>query len=132
MLTGEVKGSSGGVLQVGINHQSIYAAGAFSPGDQVICFIRPESVMVFPSDYAAESSARNVFRGTVMKIQAIGLLLKLQIDCGFPITAHVTQQAMDDLNLEAGMHIVAAFKATAVHVIRSQKSYSSHSAGSLK
>jgi tungstate transport system ATP-binding protein len=119
MLAGEVRGSSGGVLEVGINHQSIYATGDFSPGEQVMCFIRPESVMVFPPDYAVDSSARNVFPGTVTKIQPIGLLLRIQIDCGFFITAHVTQQAMDDLHLETGMRIVAVFKATAVHVIKS-------------
>ena len=122
MLAGEVRGSSGGVLEVGINHQSIYATGAFSAREQVMCFIRPESVMVFPSDYAADSSARNVFPGIVIKIQPIGLVFRIQIDCGFPITSHVTQQAMDDLHIETGMRIVAVFKATAVHVIRSPNS----------
>ena len=87
-----------------------------------MCFIRPESVMVFASDYAADSSARNVFPGAVTKIQPIGLLFRIQIDCGFPITAHVTQQAMDDLHIESGMRIVAVFKATAVHVIRNPNS----------
>lgn len=118
MLAGEVRGSSCGVLEVGINHQSIYATGAFSTGDQVICFIRPESVMVFPSGYAADSSARNVFPGTVKKIQPIGLLFRVQIDCSFVLSAHVTQQAMEDLHIEVGMEVVAAFKATAVHVIK--------------
>jgi tungstate transport system ATP-binding protein len=122
ILAGEVRGSSGGVLEVGINHQSIYATGAFSPGEQVMCFIRPESVMIFPSDYAVGSSARNVFPGTVTMIQPIGLLFRIQIDCGFSITAHVTQQAMGDLHIKTGMCMVALFKATAVHVIRSPNS----------
>lgn len=118
LLAGEVRGSSGGVLEVGVNHQSVYATGDFSPGERVTCFIRPESVMVFPSGHAADSSARNVFPGVVTKIQPIGLLFRVLIDCGFPITAHVTQMAMDDLHIEAGIRISAVFKATAVHVIR--------------
>ncbi len=126
MLAGEVRGSSGGVLEVGINHQSIYGTGAFSLGERVMCFIRPESVMVFPADYAADSSARNVFPGTVTKIQTIGLLFRIQIDCGFPLSAHVTQQAMDDLHIETGMRIVAVFKATAVHVILQPEQLSSY------
>ncbi len=122
MLAGEVRGSSGGVLEVGINGKSIYATGAFSPGDHIICFIRPESVMVFGFEHAADSSARNVFPGIVQKIQPIGLVFRIQIDCGFPIIAHVTQQAMDDMHIETGMRIVAVFKATAVHVISSPNS----------
>jgi tungstate transport system ATP-binding protein len=122
MLTGEVRGSSGGVLEVGINGKSIYATGDFLQGEQVICFIRPESVMVFPSVHTADSSARNVFPGIVTKMQPIGLLFRIQIDCGFPVSAHVTQQAMDDLHIETGIRIVAIFKATAVHVIRNPNS----------
>jgi tungstate transport system ATP-binding protein len=124
MLAGEVRRSSGGVLEVGINGHNLYATGAFSLGDHVICFIRPESVMVFPPEHAAESSARNVFPGIVMKIQPIGLLFRIQIDCGFTVTAHVTQQAMDDLHIVNGMRMVAVFKATAVHVIRDPNSLS--------
>jgi tungstate transport system ATP-binding protein len=126
MLAGEVRGTSGGVLEVGINHQSIYGTGAFSLGERVMCFIRPESVMVFPADYAADSSARNVFPGTVTKIQTIGLIFRIQIDCGFPLSAHVTQQAMDDLHIETGMRMVAVFKATAVHVILQPEELSSY------
>ncbi len=124
MLAGEVRGSSGGVLEVGINGKSIYATGGFLLGEQVMCFIRPESVTVFPSVHAADSSARNVFPGIVTKIKPIGLLYRIQIDCGFLVTAHVTQQAMDDLQIEAGMRVVAVFKATAVHVVRSPNSLS--------
>jgi tungstate transport system ATP-binding protein len=54
----------------------------------------------------------------VKKIQPIGLLFRVQIDCSFVLSAHVTQQAMEDLHIEVGMEVVAAFKATAVHVIK--------------
>ncbi len=118
VLTGEVRGASCGVLEVAVKGKSIYATGSFNEGEQVMCFIRPESVTVFPSGYADGSSARNIFPGAVMKIQPMGLLYRIQIDCGFPVTAHVTQQAREDLGIEAGMPIVAVFKATAVHVVR--------------
>ncbi len=74
--------------------------------------------MIFPADPTPDSSARNVLSGKVIKVQPIGLFFKLQIDCGFLLSAYVTSQAMDDLHVEAGMQAIAAFKATAVHVIK--------------
>ena len=118
MLKGKVAGSSGGVLTVRINGCDIFATGAFAPGEQVMCFIRPEHVIIFPAEPTPDSSARNVFTGKVIKVQPIGLFFKLQIDCGFLLSAYVTPQAMDDLHVEAGMKVAAAFKATAVHVIK--------------
>jgi tungstate transport system ATP-binding protein len=119
VLPGRVKGSSGGVLEVEVGGRSIFATGFFPSDEQVTCFIRPESVVVFPADYTDGSSARNLFPGKVAKIQTIGLLFRIQIDCGFTLIAHVTRQALDDLCLEPGKPVVAVFKATAVHVITS-------------
>ncbi len=119
VLEGKVTGSQSGVIEVDINGRHIFAAGEFMPGIQVLCLIRPEHVMVFPGEDAPVSSARNVFHGRVMKIQPMGMIYKIQIDCGFILTAHVTLQAMDDLHITTGMQVVAAFKATAVHAIRS-------------
>ncbi len=124
VLPGRVNGSCRGVLEVEVCGQIICATGSFPAGEQVTCFIRPESVVVFPPKKTDGSSARNLFQGTVVTIQAIGFLFRIQIDCGFTLIAHVTQQAMDDLRLETGKPVVAVFKATAVHVIRSPESRS--------
>jgi molybdopterin-binding protein len=118
ILKGAVTKSSGGMLEVNINGRDIFVTGAFLPGEKVMCFIRPEQVTVFPDSYKPESSARNVFHGRVVKVQAIGLLFRVQIDCGFILCAHVTQQAIEELHLESGKQAVASFKATAVHVIK--------------
>jgi tungstate transport system ATP-binding protein len=119
ILRGEVSKSSGGMLEVNINGKDIFVTGAFDPGEKVMCFIRPEQVTVFPDSYEHESSARNVFHGIVVKVQPIGLLFRVHIDCGFMLCAHVTQQAAEDLRLESGKLAAASFKATAVHVIKS-------------
>ncbi|HUJ75647.1 MAG TPA: TOBE domain-containing protein [bacterium] len=39
------------------------------------------------------------------------------MDCGFPLAAYVTRQSFLELKLEQGSHVVAGFKATAVHLI---------------
>jgi tungstate transport system ATP-binding protein len=119
MLKGEVIKSSGGMLEVNVNGKNIFTTGAYAPGEKVMCFIRPEHVTVFPDSYAPDSSARNVFHGRITKIQPIGMFFRVQIDCGFMLCAHVTHQAIEDLQLEPGGQTVASFKATAVHVIKS-------------
>ncbi len=119
ILKGEVTKSYGGMLDVSINGKNIFVTGAFVPGEKVMCFIRPEHVTVFPDSYESESSARNVFHGRVMKVQPLGLFFRVQIDCGFMLCAHVTQQAIEDLRLEPEKQAVVSFKATAVHVIKS-------------
>ncbi|HOS96798.1 MAG TPA: ABC transporter ATP-binding protein [Deltaproteobacteria bacterium] len=122
MLEGEVRDSSAGVLVVDINGRSIAAAGSFTPGERVMCLVRPEHVMIFPAGSSTESSARNRFTGTVRSVQSFGLIHRLEIDCGFLLIAHVTSLAMEDLHLKQGMTVNAAFKATSVHVIRSSHS----------
>jgi molybdopterin-binding protein len=39
------------------------------------------------------------------------------LDCGFPLVALVTRQAREELGLQEGSAVVAAIKATAVHVV---------------
>ncbi|HPA85661.1 MAG TPA: ABC transporter ATP-binding protein [Deltaproteobacteria bacterium] len=118
ILKGAVKVVSGGTLQVNVNGRDVFCTGAFATGQHVTCFIRPEHVTLFPGGGRPESSARNVFQGTVTKVQPIGLLYRVGIDCGFNLSAHVTQQAVEDLGLESGKPVVATFKAASVHVIR--------------
>jgi tungstate transport system ATP-binding protein len=42
----------------------------------------------------------------------------VEISCGFPLVAYVTTHALEELALSEGMEVAAAFKATAIHVIR--------------
>ena len=48
----------------------------------------------------------------------MGAYLKLQLECGFPLVAHVTAPSYAALGLEANPQVFASFKATSVHVIR--------------
>ncbi|HPI92119.1 MAG TPA: ABC transporter ATP-binding protein [Deltaproteobacteria bacterium] len=121
ILEGRVKGSSGGALLVNINGRDIFCTGDYRTGEEVICFIRPEHVTLFPGEYMPESSARNMFGGTVTKVQPIGLLYRVGINCDFSLSAHVTQQAVEDLDLKPGRQVVATFKATSIHVIRNPR-----------
>jgi molybdate transport system ATP-binding protein len=83
--------------------------------DVFVC-IRAEDVTLELAG-AAETSARNHLKGTVRTITSLGALVQVTLDCGFPLTALITQSALRDMTLVAGSDVRAAFKAGAVHLI---------------
>ena len=61
-------------------------------------------------------SARNQLTGTIVSITRgpVTALVKLDVGDGQHISATLTTEAADDLELEAGKEVVAIFKASAV------------------
>jgi len=84
----------------------------------VVCCIRPEQVTISTDASAGHSSARNTFKGTIVKISPMGLFYKVQLDCGFPLVSFVTTPSLENLELKEGKQVIASIKATAIHVIR--------------
>ena len=62
-------------------------------------------------------SARNAWPGQVQKVEPRGLLVRVAVDCGFPVVALVTHAAVDELDLAPGRAVVATAKATAIHLV---------------
>lgn len=71
-----------------------------------------------PPDAHLPSSARNHVAGTVTRLVPAGPYIRAVIDCGFLLVALVTRRSVEELGLDAGATVIAAFKATAAHVIR--------------
>lgn len=116
IVEGTVSASTDGLLDISLDGTVIRAVGSFEKGRRVMCFIRPEQVTIESS--LTRTSARNVFTGRIERITPMGFFHRLSIDCGFPLSAHVTHQALQDLDLSEGMEVAASFKATSVHVIK--------------
>ncbi|HOB17159.1 MAG TPA: ATP-binding cassette domain-containing protein [Candidatus Methanoculleus thermohydrogenotrophicum] len=76
--------------------------------------IRPEEVIV--SREAFESSAINVFSGTVTEIRQNGIFSRVVVDTGLPFVAILTPQSVARLGLTEGKPAYVTFKASAVHV----------------
>jgi tungstate transport system ATP-binding protein len=118
ILPGFVRRAGGGEIVVEVLGREIDAVGGAAVGEQVYCCIRPENVTVDLVDPAASTSARNVFPARIVSVSSMGAYLKVKLDCGFQVVAHVTAESFATLRLEPGKQVFAAFKATAVHVIR--------------
>jgi tungstate transport system ATP-binding protein len=118
VLTGKVTEKDGGTFVVAVDGQKIEAVGDAAPGERVTLCIRPENVTLSLPASQEKTSARNVFPARIVKILPVGFYQKIELDCGFPLVAYVTNVSSGNLLLSEGKEVKASFKATAVHVLK--------------
>jgi len=78
--------------------------------------IRAEDVILTNTSESA-SSARNRLPAVVKSLHVNPPMVRVELDCGFPLRALITRQAVEELRLQAGTRITAWVKAPHVHVI---------------
>jgi tungstate transport system ATP-binding protein len=118
ILSGKVVKKNGGSFLVSISEHEIEAVGEVDLGESVVLCIRPENVTLSIRPSMETTSARNVFPGRIVRIISLGLYQKVQLDCGFPLVAYVTNHSLEELSLGEGKEVKVSFKATAIHVVR--------------
>ena len=121
ILTGIVTRKDDGTFVASVSGKEIEAVGEVRLGEEVILCIRPENVILSINPDGGVTSARNVFPGKVVRVTPMGLFHKVQLDCGFPLVAYVTNQSLENLSLGEGKQVQALFKATGIHVVRAKK-----------
>lgn len=77
--------------------------------------IRPDDVVIGRG--TSETSARNAFAGRIVRLEPIGRRMRVALDCGFPLVAHVTVRSARELGLSEGDVVTASFKATLPHLL---------------
>ena len=121
VLPGRVVGSSGGVLEVSVEQVILHVAerDAIAPGSDVYACIRAEDVTLETRspDQRSQASTRNHLPARVVAITAEGPIDRVSLDCGFPLDALITRRSRDELNLARDMRVIAAIKATSVHLV---------------
>jgi molybdopterin-binding protein len=94
---------------------SLIAVGEYG-GGPAHAVIRGEDV-VLARTRPGPSSARNVLEGVVVEVATEGSLARVTVDVhGVPLVAALTTSAVEELQLAAGVAVVASVKATAVHL----------------
>ena len=111
--------TSGGLVRLQVGMAELVALGEHTAGAAVLVSIRAEDVIVMNDapEAPATVSARNRLRGRIVSIEPGGPLVRVRIDCGFPLVAAVTRLSLEELALRPGQPAVAIVKAPAVHVI---------------
>jgi tungstate transport system ATP-binding protein len=117
VLPGVVVNSEQGKMTVDVRGQQLEAIGKVESGREVLFCLRPEDITIWKIPDIPLSSARNHISGRVTSITNQGPLLQINIDCGFPLIVLITRASAQDLEIDLGMEVSAAFKASAVHLI---------------
>jgi tungstate transport system ATP-binding protein len=115
IIEGVVIANNEGIVTVGIGGSAIQAVSNCPAAKAVYACIRPEEVTLALS--TTQSSARNSFHAKVTRVNTIGPLSRVEIDCGFRLVALVTRISVEELNLQVDREVYAIFKATTVHIM---------------
>jgi len=117
ILRGRVASTGGGLVTVAVNGQTVSVVGDAAPNERVLVCVRPEDV-VLTSEPMQPASVANRLHGRVSRVVPLGPASRVVVDCGEPVVALTTRQALEDLRLDVSQPIVASFEATAAHLIR--------------
>ena len=116
ILSGVIANRDNELVAIDVDGGLIQAISEHGIGTEVHALIRPEDVTLAPHHDA--SSARNNFAGKITRVFPVGALVRVELDCGFPLLAVITRRSAQDLGLAPDKKVHASFKATAVHVIK--------------
>jgi tungstate transport system ATP-binding protein len=115
IVEGIVRTNHDCLAEILVETQVVEGVSTCLPGGKVNIFIRPEDITL--SLVNTPSSARNTFSGKITGMVPNGPLVRVSLDCGFPLTALITHVSAEGLKLEKGLTVFASFKAAAIHVI---------------
>ncbi len=116
VVQGQVASNENGLVTVAVNGTTLKALGQDHGGSVVYICIRAEDVLLEPAG-SGVTSARNHLAGHVTELLPQGVLVKVTVDCGFPLKALITRGAKEELGIQMGSAVVVAIKAGAVHLV---------------
>ncbi|MBC7189209.1 ABC transporter ATP-binding protein [Candidatus Aerophobetes bacterium] len=116
ILEGVVLSNKAGIASIKINGKNIEGVSDCKTGEKIYVCIRSDSITLSCSP--PSTSARNLLSAKIKRILFSGPLVKVELECPFPLVALITRKSAEELKLQEGMRIYASFKATAIHTIR--------------
>jgi len=116
VLRGRVVQVEDGLAKVMVGPIEIVAFSASAITGEVDVCIRPEDVTL-QRQSTVQGGIRNRWRAEVRSVVAEGALLRVTLDCGFPLIAVITKPTVEELELREGQVLTALVKATAIHLI---------------
>ena len=112
---GTIVSRRGGLVEVEVDGARVFAPEPHFNANTVLVCVRAEDIAL--TQEKTISSQRNQLTGYVSRISLHGPLIRVDIDAGWKLASFITRTAMDELRLQEGSPVVAAFKAQSVHVI---------------
>ena len=116
VILGRISGRQDGLAVFDVGGKQLWVVEASGKGEEFYLCIRAEDVTL-EIGTRPSSSARNHLAGIVTDVRPAGPVSRVAVDCGFALTALVTRQAAQDLDLKPGTPVTATVKASAIHLI---------------
>jgi molybdate transport system ATP-binding protein len=116
ILPAEVVGIAEGLAEVHIGAVRLFALAEGVQRGRAFVSIRGEDV-ILERGSGRPSSPRNCLAARVSALVRDGPMMRVTLDCAFPLVALVTRQACEELHLQPGDSVAALIKAPAVHLI---------------
>jgi molybdate transport system ATP-binding protein len=115
---GRIVKAADGLVTVAAGSVTLTAVEQNLPADTggVYVCIRAEDVILLTGG-DRPSSARNHLPAVVQSVTCEGPLRRVELDCGFTLTALLTKQACEELKVMPGDHVIALVKAPHIHLI---------------
>jgi molybdate transport system ATP-binding protein len=115
---GRIVQSENGLIKVAVGSVLLTSTEQTLPLDtvEVYACIRAEDVILLKGG-DSPSSARNRLPAVVRSLTHEGPYMRVELDCGFTLTAVLTKQASRELQLEPGARVLALIKAPHIHLL---------------
>jgi molybdate transport system ATP-binding protein len=116
--SGRVLDMADGLVTVAVGDVRLTALGQDLPAgtSEVFVCIRAEDVILTRGE-EGQSSPRNRLSATVCALAREGPMVRVDLDCGFPLMALVTKQGCEEMALREGARVHALIKAPHIHLI---------------
>ncbi len=120
ILPGRVVSRRGGLAVVDVGGVTLEGLGDLPEGAPALVCLRPEDVTLSRVDAGpgVPTTARNHIVGRVGQLTPLGPQVRVRVDGPVTVSALITRQSRDEINLKQGDAVLAAFKASAVHLLR--------------
>lgn len=118
VLPAQVLTVDNGIVTVAVGGVKLVAVADDFPGKATeahVC-IRADDVML-TTEMLPSASARNRFSAVVVSVERDGPLVRLELDCGFPLKALLTPQAAAEMQIRPQTAVGVLIKAPHVHLI---------------
>jgi molybdate transport system ATP-binding protein len=118
VVPGRILHNENGLATVAVGEVKLLAiTGDLPAGTQAVhVCIRAEDV-ILTRDSETNTSARNRIHATVKSLQPETPLIRIELDCGFPLRALLTRQSAEEMALCPGAPVIAWIKAPQIHLI---------------
>ncbi len=116
VLSARVVRAEAGLVTLRVGAAELVAVFEGEPPLEVLACFSAEDVVLEASE-DARTSARNRLAGVVSALERRGPLVRVTLDCGFPLVALVTRLSAEELALAPGSPAVALVKAQAVRLV---------------